>query len=251
MGLIDRRAPTRWNDLDFIELTTPTNPFTAFATWLTPLGLTADQALLYFSIDYEEALTEYSEDLIDNILHMVATTNAKKYDKLLEIYQAQYDPLVNYDSTDDYTDTRRPNLTAQTQLYGSASTTMKNNQTQIVTEKPNNYKSTQDTSRAPYDSVTAKLETKIESSASGTRSTETNYTGTADTSGTTTQSTNTRTDTGSETFEHHGTKKGNIGTVSSQQLAEEEIALAEKMNIFKTIEKDIAAKVFIAVWPSF
>lgn len=249
MGLIDRRAPTRWNDLDFIELTTPTNPFTAFAAWLTPLGLTADQALLYFSIDYEEALTEYPEDLIDNIIHMIATTNSKKYDKLLAAYQSQYDPLENIKTIENYTDKRSPQLTRTTNAGSKVDTTVENKQTRTETEDPGTYKSTQDTSRAPYDSTTAKLETKVESSATGKRSTDVSYTGDPDETHTNTTANTTVKDTGSETITHNAGKRGN--TIAPQQLLDEEIALAEKMNIFKTIEKDIAAKVFIAVWPSY
>ena len=111
MGLIQRRAPVKWNDLDFTEFQTPNNPFSEFATWLTPLNITPDNALIFFSIDYEEALTEYSEIMIGTIMHAVAAANAKKYDKLIAAYTAQYDPLDEYSDTDGYTDTRTPNLT--------------------------------------------------------------------------------------------------------------------------------------------
>lgn len=251
MGLIQRRAPTRWNDLDFTAWSPPNvNPFSYLLTWLTPLGMDANQALIYFSIDYEEALTEYEESFIDNIIHMVAITNTKKYDKLLALYTATYDPLVNYDSRDDYTDTRTPNLTDTTQVYGSAGTTITNNQTQVVTDKPGTYVATQTGYKDPYDGSGFHTETQTTNSAAGERSTETSFTGDPDSTSTTTQSTTTKTDTGTETVEHHGTKKGNIGTVSAQQLAEEEIALADKMNIWRTIERDLAAKIFIAVWPT-
>lgn len=254
MGLIERRAPVRWNDLDFTEWSPPAvNPFSYLNTWLTPLGMDANQALLYFSIDYEEALTEYKETFIDNIIHMVAITNSKKYDKLIALYNATYDPLVNYDSHDDYTDTRTPNLTDSTQVYGSAGTTIQNKQTQTTKDKPGTYKATSIGYKDPYDGGNNNFhtETKTENSATGERSTEISFSGDPDQTNTTTQTTTTRTDTGTETVEHHGTKKGNIGTVSAQDLAEQEITLAEKMNIWKIIERDLAAKIFIAVWPKY
>lgn len=249
MGMIQRRAPTRWNDIDFLTLTTPTNPFTAFSAWLTPLGMTADQFLLYFTIDYEEALTEYPEDLIDNILFMVAAANAGKYDKLLAAYTAQYDPLDEYSDTDGYTDTRTPNLTQNSTGGATVGTTIKNNQTRTDTETPNNYTNTIENQKAPYDSQTYKAETKSTSTASGSRSTSVAYTGQADETNSTSTTSNITTNTGTETIVHTGSSSGR--KKSPQQLLDEELALAERMNIFKIIERDIAAKLFIAVWPTF
>lgn len=249
MGLIQRRAPTRWNDIDFLTLTTPTNPFTAFSAWLTPLGMTADQFLLYFTIDYEEALTEYPEDLIDNILFMVAAANAGKYDKLLAAYTAQYDPLDELTISDNYTDTRRPNLTSQTNAGSKLTTKISNKQTRTDTENPGTYKSTVKNSKAPYDSEAFKAESQSEQSASGTRSTSISYTGDPDESQTDTTNNSKTTETGTETIEHYANKTGR--NKSPQQLLDEELALAERMNIFKIIERDIAAKLFIAVWPTF
>lgn len=249
MGLIERRAPTRWNDIDFLTLTTPTNPFTAFAAWLTPLGMTADQFLLYFTIDYEEALTEYPEDMIDNILFMVAAANAGKYNKLLAAYTAQYDPLDEYSDTDGYTDTRTPNLTQNSTGGATVGTTIKNNQTRTDTETPNNYTNTIENQKAPYDSQTYKAETKSTSTASGSRSTSVAYTGQADETNSTSTTSNITTNTGTETIVHTGSSSGR--KKSPQQLLDEELALAERMNIFKIIERDIATKLFIAVWPTF
>lgn len=249
MGLIERRAPTRWNDIDFVTLTTPTNPFTAFNTWLTPLGMTADQMMLYFTIDYEEALTEYPEDLIDNILHMVAAANTGKYNKLLAAYTAQYNPLDEQSTSDGYTDTRTPNLTQSVTGGATVGTTIKNKQTRTDTETPNNYTNTIENQKAPYDSQTYKAETKSIQTASGSRSTSTSYTGDPDESNTTSTNSATTTNTGSETIVHTGSSSGRKR--SPQQLLDEELALAERMNIFKIIERDIAAKLFIAVWPTF
>ena len=208
MGLIQRRAPVKWNDLDFTEFQTPNNPFSEFATWLTPLNITPDNALIFFSIDYEEALTEYSEIMIGTIMHAVAAANAKKYDKLIAAYTAQYDPLDEYSDTDGYTDTRTPNLTQNSTGGATVGTTIKNNQTRTDT-----------------------------------------YTGQADETNSTSTTSNITTNTGTETIVHTGSSSGR--KKSPAQLLDEELALAERMNIFKIIERDIAAKLFIAVWPTF
>lgn len=249
MGLIQRRAPTRWNDLDFSEFQTPNNPFSEFATWLTPLNITPDNALIFFSIDYEEALTEYSEIMIGTIMHAVAATNAKKYDKLIAAYTAQYDPLDEYSDIDGYTDTRTPDLTTNSTGGATVGTTIKNNQTRTDTETPNNYTNTIENQKAPYDSQTYKAETKSTSTASGSRSTSVAYTGQADETNSTSTTSNITTNTGTETIVHDGSSSGRKR--SPQQLLDEELAIAERMNIFRIIERDIAAKLFIAVWPTF
>lgn len=249
MGLIERRAPTRWNDLDFSGWDTQNNPFNALNTWLAPLNITADQALIWFTIDYEEALTEYAEDLIDNIIQMVAVTNAGKYDKLLAAYTAQYNPLDEYNITDGYTDTRTPNLTQSTNGGATVGTTVQNKQTRTDTENPGNYASTTIGYKDPYDGTGFHQETKSESSATGSRSTSVSYTGQPDESNTTSTNNSTTTNTGTETIVHTGSNSGR--KTSPQQLLDEQLALAERMNIFKIIERDLAAKLFIAVWPSF
>ena len=88
----------------------------------------------------------------------------------------------------------------------------------------------------------------------GSQDVETSYAGDPDQtethSGSTTSVTGdiTRTETGTETTTIRSTIHGNIGVMSSQQMAEQELALAEKMAIWTVIERDVAAAILLQVW---
>ena len=56
------------------------------------------------------------------------------------------------------------------------------------------------------------------------------------------------TETGTDKHERELSVVGNIGTMSSQNMANQELDLAGRMNIFREIERDLAAKLFIQVW---
>ena len=107
---------------------------------------------------------------------------------------------------------------------------------------------------APEDSDTVHLQTETTTTPSGSSTQTETYTGQPDTSSTTTSGerstsgSSTQTETGSETTAYESHIHGNIGVRSAQELAEQEMALAAKMNIFKQIERDIAEKLFIQVW---
>jgi len=256
---IYRDKPVRIKDLNDPGLIE--SALTFFSGWLEELDMSVQDASLFFLIDYEEASTFFIDLAIPSIGKKVALTNAKKYDKLIAIYQAQYDPLVNYDRTEESTHTRTPNLTttsttsASSTSTGSDTTTTKNNQVQTVTTTPTGYGDTVETSVAPFDTATYKPQTKTESTQKGTLTTETAYTvGNGDTSESTSGGTTTSSGSGSQS--ETGTDEtvisshivGNIGVTTSQQMAEAEIALAEKMAIWKTIEQDLAAELLCQVW---
>ena len=87
----------------------------SFGTWLTIISLSADEAATLFLIDYDIAYTQYTKGTIYTLIQGVAAVNAKKYDKLCAAYQAQYDPISNYDRTEESTHTREPDLTRTTE----------------------------------------------------------------------------------------------------------------------------------------
>lgn len=80
------------------------------------------------------------------------------------------------------------------------------------------------------------------------------YTGDPDTTTTsgstygTSSATQTETETGTDTTTITSRISGNIGVTTSQQMAESELTLAQKMVIWREIEQDIAAAITIQVW---
>lgn len=235
-------------------------PFSHFNTWLEELGIGETNASVNFICDYYSAKCKYTDEWIMHIFMRVAQENAKKYDKLLSIYKAEYNPLDNYDRTEESTHTRTPDLSrevsssASEESSGSSSTDTQRKQTKTITDEAGTYKTTVNESVAPEDSDTVHLRTQTETTPTGSSTQTEEYTGDPDHSETTTggerttSGSSTETETGKETTEIESHIRGNIGIMSSQELAEREMALAAKMNIFRQIEKDIAERLFIQVW---
>lgn len=237
--------PRRWID---IFGTLDTNIFSYFENVLSTMGITIEQAHNYFLKDYMAAVSLYPNTIILQTAEAVALTNAKKYEKLLSVYTAEYNPIDNYNMTESFDDTRTPDLTATSTGTSSADGTVKNNQTRNTTDNPDGYQETNLRSVYPYDGTGMRDESQNVTTQSGTRTTSESYSGEADTTHSESTANSTTHQTGTEKIHHELSRKGNIGVTTSQQMLESEMLLAEKMNIFKVIEKDIAAEIFMKVW---
>ena len=234
--------------------------FQAFRVWLQPLGMTYTDAIIYFCVDYDGALTPYARETQLDMIHQTAVINAKKYDKMISVYQAEYDPLQNYDRTEESTHTRTPDLTkgttASSETTGSSDTSTESQikQTHSSTTTPQSVQTVTETQVAPYDATTYQPKQKDTTTASGSTVTTDSYTGDPDTTTTTgttsgtSSATQTETETGTDTTTISSRISGNIGVTTSQQMAESELTLAQKMVIWREIEQDLAAAVTIQVW---
>lgn len=234
--------------------------WTYFADFLQPLDISVNDAAVFFMLDYTTAKCRYTDLVIPTIGKQVAAVNAKKYEKMLAIYAAQYDPLTNYDRTEESTHTRTPDLTTNTDSTATSETTSstdtdtKNNQTRTTTTTPQAYTTTTTKQVAPFDSQTYKPQEQDTAVSSGTLEVSETYSGQPDTVSTSAESTNSSaagtstTETGTETTEIDSHIVGNIGVTTSQQMAEQELALAEKMAIFRVYEQDLAAKLLLQIW---
>lgn len=255
---IMRSNPERVNDaLDYGILEVV---FAFFLPWLTELEITENDAALWFLIDYADAWILYNDSVLATVAKKTAKTYAKKYDKLIAIYNAEYNPLENYDRSEASTHTRTPDLTktethdTQTGVTTNSQTESSINQTQTTTTTPTGYGSTTTHTVSPFDSTGYHANDQTEVTMSGSQEVETEYTGQPDHtethagSSTTVTGDITNTETGSETTTIRSTIHGNIGVMSTQQMAEMEIALAQKMAIWKVIEQDVAAAILLQVW---
>lgn len=264
----------QWHDVDipnvFITYRDDWNPI------FEALGMNINTAWLMFSRDYDSAYTIYDDDSIYHIWQEVYQANYLKYQKFIAAANAEYEPIENYNMIEVGQDIRTPNLTNRmtlnttaamtdtrsTQVYSHAENASQINQTRTNTDNPNDYTTTSTHKVNPYDNpgfVNAEEDVSVQT---GSRTTEESYTGEPDTSttdgnstttnsggtSTTNTGTNTSTETGTEKNDHHLTRRGNIGVTTSQQMLESELALAEKMNLFRIIEQDIASKLFLQVW---
>ena len=231
-----------------------------FDDWLQQLDISVRDAAMFFMIDYAEAKCIYTHVALPTVGKKTAATNAKKYDKLIAIYNAEYNPLENYDRVEESTHTRVPDLTktethdTSTVLDAEGTVDTKNNQTATTTTTPTNYGSTTTKRVSPYDMTGYKDAEQTETTMEGSQSVATSYAGDPDHTATTNDATTTvtgditTTEEGTDTTTIESNVHGNIGVMSSQQMAEQEIALAQKMAIFKTMERDLAAAILLQVW---
>lgn len=258
MNPLKRRTPEHFGEI--VTRAQIEAYFLYFNDYLTPLGFTEELAAMAFLQDYYSSFCPWSDEEIPNVFQRVALENNKKYEKLCSIYSAVYDPILNYDRTDEETTTRTPDLTTERsgETSGSENRETQKNQVEHRADKPaapegSTWSETTETSVSPYDASSNEdyyAREKVERTETGWRDTETSYTGEPDTESTTHSGTDssTTTETGTDETVRELHSYGNIGSMSSQTLAEQELALAEKMNIFRTIEKDLAAKLFLQVW---
>lgn len=235
-------------------------PFNNFQPWLETLGIGESNASSNFLMDYYRAKCKYTDEWIVHIFQRVAQENAKKYDKLCAIYTAEYNPIENYDRTEESTHTRTPDITRETsssasdESSGSSSTDTQRKQTRTTTDSAGDYITTVQQAIAPEDTDTVHLQTQTTTTPSGSSTQTEAYSGDPDHTETETSSERstsgsaTQTETGTDTTEIESHIHGNIGVRSAQELAEQEIQLSDKMNIFKVIEQDIAQKLFLQVW---
>ena len=224
------------------------NPFSAFDTVLSAINVTAADALEYSAIDFADLDCIYTMQERVKIAAMVYAKNAKKYAMLLDVYNVEYNPIDNVDAHEEFTDTRTPDITRTSSSSGSSSSEVKNNQERTTTDTPNNYKTTTEISKNPYDNPGYTPETKQETTDSGSRTTTESYSGAADTSTATSSGSSSSTETGTEVIIHEAYRHGNIGVTSTQQLITQQIELAPKMDILSIIFADLIDAVCIQVW---
>lgn len=236
--------------------------FLYFSDQLSTLGYTEELAASIFIQDYFGAWCPYTNEYIPSVFQRVALENIKRYDMMLEIFSAQYDPLVNYDRTENETTTRTPNLT--TSSSGQAAENNKRETLKrgiehradkgVVPEGDEDpWSETTDHSVAPFDNQNLRTSDQDKRTEHGWREiqTSTEYPDNkpdVEETMRTNNHTESKTETGSDTTGRQLVVKGNIGTVTAQDMANQQLDLAERMNLFRIIEADLAAKLFIQVW---
>lgn len=240
--------PQTWAEIVEQMQAAAINPLEAFSEILTAIGVQPADALEYSAIDFADLECIYTLPEIVKIAAMVYAKNAKKYAMLLQVYNVEYNPIDNVDAHEEFTDTRTPDITRTSSSEGTSNSEVKNNQERTTTDTPNDYKTTTEISKNPYDNPGFTPETKQETTDSGSRTTTESFSGAADTSSATSTGTSSSTETGTETIVHTSYRHGNIGVTSTQQLITQQIELAPKMDILSIIFADLIDAVCIQVW---
>ena len=159
---------------------------------------------------------------------VVYNINKNKYIKLIATEIAEYNPIENYTMTETSSEMRTPNLTRTPEGTASESGTNKANNT---------------TSNTSTDSNTSFDSTAFINNAKNELTGNSNTTGenTA-----TSSSTVTNKETGTEQTINELTRKGNIGVTTTQQMLEQERAIADFSTI-KIFFEDVTKLLFFDI----
>lgn len=209
--------------------------FDEYATLLTAIDVTTNEATERMLQLHEDDITTYSADYIPRIFHLNLISNAKKYSELVSLYESDIDIFSPVHLTESYLDVRRPNLTS----VSSSSSKRNQSVTQTVTPLTTD---TTTHSVNPYDNSGLRQESQEVKSVTGSDSTTTAYSGSPDvSSGTVTSS-------GTETIEHQLTRSGRDGKFTVSDIIEQAELTADKLDILDIIIKDISDQLFLQVW---
>lgn len=187
-----------------------------------------------FLNDFGTAFRDDSIQDMKDTIDLMFMSNTWKYDHLWMIYTAEYNPIWNYDGSE----TKETDRTFTDAHTGQDSTASTGTDTTAYkgTQKDTNSGSIQ-TARTTYDSSTDYNTNK----ETDTRSTERTFTNRQDelTHGKTDTTTFGNTHTVGEHITETMQRGGNQGTTTTQEMADQEIRLAGKMNLLHTIALDV------------
>lgn len=211
------------------------NSFFDYATEIaTPLNITVeDLADMFLELyKYRYMIIDFEQDTNYNTYYkrakIVYNLNKNKYIKLVNTEIAEYNPIENYSMTENETGNRTPNLTRTSQ--GTASESGTNSTT-------NNTSATSTDSNTSFDSTTFYNNAKTETTDNSTVTGENTATNTSNV---------TINETGTEQTVREITRKGNIGVTTSQQMLEQERAIADFSTV-KVFFEDVAKLLFFDI----
>lgn len=224
------------------------NPFGIYETFLINVGCSSDEALDYFSINYEKQVSVYTNETISNLFRLNYYANLKKYQELVSIIETDLNILNPVDLTENFTDIRTPNLSSSSSSSGSAETNTQRKQTRTTTTTPTNYTSQTDHDSNPYDNSGLRSVTRDTTVESGSTATTETFSGQPDSTGTISSATTTTTATGNERIEHRLTRSGRDGRFKVSEIIDDAELTAAKLNFLQVLCNDLSDMIFLQIW---
>lgn len=224
------------------------NPFGIYETFLINVGCSSDEALDYFSINYEKQVCVYTNETISNLFRLNYYANLKKYQELVSIIETDLNILNPVDLSENFTDIRTPNLQSSSSSSGSAETNTQRKQTRTTTTTPTNLTSQTDHDSNPYDNSGLRSVTRDTTVESGSTATTETFSGQPDSTGTISAATTTTTATGTERIEHRLTRQGRDGRFKVSEIIDDAELTAAKLNFLQVLCNDLSDCIFLQMW---
>lgn len=223
------------------------NPFQNYLLILTPLGITADDALQRMWETYEEAITNYTVESIFELFISNYIANVKKYEELIEFYKENLYLFGDYYRNENYDYSRTSNSESQSNSSGNGSVSTKNNQSRSSTTTPG-VQSTTTHSVNPYDNSGVRVESTDVLSETGSNTTTESYTGSPDLTSSTSTAASTTQAYNTDRNVYDKIVHGRKGDKPTSEVIADGLKAAAMHDVLDIIISDIADQVFLQVW---
>ena len=225
-----------------------------FETMQLPSGIDKDTLIGAIILRCQEFELLYSDpDFLTTAVNVWSRKNYRTFDKWVKALEIEYDPLYNYDRTEEYTDTHSGQFgkTGSGTSSGSSDYTRTDNLSQSDDHtRTDNLSSTLTHSEKAFNDANLVTSSQDSTSDSGTQ----RMAGTVTNSGT---QRNAGSETGSVSNNENGTDSytnihkarlfGNIGVTTSQQMLQSELEIA-RWNLYEHIADLFAQEFCIMVY---
>lgn len=230
-----------------IEKELTSNPFTSYAVLLGDLQATAEDALQRSLQLFEEAITNYTVEAINEIFISNLIANKAKYEEMIELFNEKFYPFDDVYRVEDYEHTRTPDLESSSTSNAEGTATSERKQSRTTTSTPG-VTTTQSHNVSPYDSSGYKAESQDITSEAGNNTIVESFSGQPDTTTTNTEAQSTVTTTGTDKNEYKKIIHGRDGSRPASEVISDGLKAAEMYDIMDIIINDIADQVFLQVW---
>lgn len=226
-----------------------------FENFVVPDDVDSATAVASICMDNAELELMYPEpDTMKFLIGLWSTRMLPVWERVLAAINAEYNPLENYNRTESWTDTEDEDTTNSSSLSntgsetGSKTTGISETDTGSSTRTPN----LTDTHKVVGFNDTA-FTNASQDSHTGTEGVSTSTTIANTTTESTTLSTSdSATGSGSGTKDkttvHSGNVSGNIGVTTSQQMLNQELEVAPKVDIYKYISESFKQRFCLMVY---
>lgn len=217
-----------------------------FQNIMLPNGIDKDILIGAIILRCQEFELLYSDpDFLIDAVNIWSRKNYWTFDKWIKALNIQYDPLYNYDRTEEYTDTHSGNYNKNGSGNSSGTTGTTNNLTETHNLHSTNDVTNTHSEKAFNDSSLVNNQTDVvdqDGSDTGTITNTGTVTGTYSNN-----DTNTEAGTDGYTNIHKARLFGNIGVTTSQQMLQSELDIA-RWNLYEHIADLFASEFCIMVY---
>lgn len=241
-----RTIPRTW-----LEITSEkdlTGIFDEYGDILAAIDATTEDAFERMLETQERAVSNYTADYIEQLVHNNFVVHQKKYAELAAYYAKALNAFDPYDLTETYGSERTPDLTSSSSSVGTGSSLEERRQSKTTTHTPG-VTTTEDHSVNPYDNTGLRVESQNQTSQTGYTTTAETYAGSPDRVTSSSSAASTVKQSGTDTLESTRQTTGRNGRrFSMREIVDDGLYALNRVDILDIIIQDIADDIFLQMW---